>query len=222
MNTNELFPSRFLKAEDFEEGASLVVTMDHLEIEQLGKEREKKPVLYFKDDVKPMVINKTNCSVISALHGTETDGWDGKRITLFTLEVDSFGDVVRAIRVKTTAPRTGVAPVRQAAAPEPEDDPEPEQTPAPLKTLGLPPSPAIAGNGGKRKLNFGKSTQFPALVKWAIAQGFYGEGDTSAVHRIQNILLGWGLAQFVDTELDTYKTIIEAHYAKQAQEEASA
>ncbi len=219
MKLNELYPSNYLKAEDFDEGQLMIVTIDRVEIETLGKKQEEKPVLYFQEQVKPIVMNKTNASIIGNLYGQETDNWTGKRIVLFTMEVDSFGDVVRAIRVKTTAPRTGVAPVKQVAEPEPKDL-FPEPAIAPLKTLGLPPSP-LAGNGGKRKINFGKSTQFPALVKWAIAQGFYAVGDTSAVHRIQNILLGEGIELFEDVDIETYKTIITAHYAKQAQEEGA-
>lgn len=103
----QLFPSRFLKAEDdFEEGETKTLTIDRWEQEELGRgqNKETKPVLYFKEINKGLVLNKTNAAIIAETLNLGTlEEWVGKQITLFTMEVDSFGDIVRAIRVKAKA-----------------------------------------------------------------------------------------------------------------------
>jgi len=109
MKVNELYPSKWLKADDMEEGEKRVVTIKDVtveEFEQKGGKREDKPVVEFYE-VKPMVLNKTNASIIAQLYGNDTDDWSGKKITLFTMEVDSFGDIVTAIRVKNQVPKDG-------------------------------------------------------------------------------------------------------------------
>lgn len=104
---SDLFPSRFLKAEaDFDEGETKTVTIVRWEQEELGKgqNKETKPILYFKEIDKGLVLNKTNAAIIADNLGVPTlEEWVGKPITLFTMEVDSFGDIVRAIRVKPKA-----------------------------------------------------------------------------------------------------------------------
>lgn len=115
---SDLFPSRFLKAEaDFDEGETKTVTIARWEQEELGKgqNKETKPILYFKEIDKGLVLNKTNAAIIADNLGVPTlEEWVGKPITLFTMEVDSFGDIVRAIRVKpkvkakpATTPKAG-------------------------------------------------------------------------------------------------------------------
>lgn len=104
MRLNDAFPSNYLKADDLEE-ADVIVTITGCEIEELGKEKERKPVLTFRGTDKKMVLNKTNWQTIAKVLGTdETDEWIGKRITLFTAQVESFGETVLAIRVRLKAP----------------------------------------------------------------------------------------------------------------------
>lgn len=134
MKLSDLYPSKYMKAEDFQEGETRTVVIDRVEVELLGKKQEEKPVLYFRQNQKPLVMNKTNAAIIGALYGSETDEWTGKPIVLYTLEVDSFGDIVRAIRVRTKAPsgsRPAAAPKAQPK-PTPEPEPEPPTDEAPL------------------------------------------------------------------------------------------
>lgn len=106
MKMSDLFPSKWLKAEDLEEGATLALTIKDVVMEELGQgaKKETKPVVYFRDSDKGLVLNKTNGSIIAKMYGDNTDEWIGKTITLFTMEVDSFGDIVRAVRVKERKP----------------------------------------------------------------------------------------------------------------------
>jgi hypothetical protein len=114
LNINEMFPSKWLKAEDFAEGENKVLTIKDIKYQTLGQgaKAEDKPVVEFRED-KPLVLNKTNAHVIAQLYGGDTDAWIGKRITAYTMDVDSFGDIVRAIRIRNAIP--GEAAQSQAA-----------------------------------------------------------------------------------------------------------
>lgn len=129
LNLNELYPSTYLKADEFEEGEQRVLTIADVKLETLGKpgaQQEEKPVAYFSDS-KPMVLNKTNAHVIGKLYGTQTDDWVGQRITVFAMDVDSFGEIVRALRVRPTVPGRGAAsvpaPPSQSYAAQPQPSP---------------------------------------------------------------------------------------------------
>lgn len=107
MKVSEMYPSRFMKAEDFEEGEVRVLTIRNVEMEELGtneKKKETKPVVSFRDHAKELVLNKTNAAAVAKLYGDDSDDWIGKKIALHVMEVESFGDVVQAIRVKNKIP----------------------------------------------------------------------------------------------------------------------
>ncbi len=111
MRSNDVYPSKYLKAEELD--ADLTVTIDRVEVEELesndGK-KQNKPVAYFKEVDKGLIINKTNWAGIAKQHGDESDDWVGKQITLTVMDVEAFGDIVSAIRVKTI--RKVVNPVK--------------------------------------------------------------------------------------------------------------
>lgn len=86
---------------------------------------ESKPVLYFSDAKKGLVLNKTNSDRIAHSYTWETDSWKGRKIDLYTATVDAFGEEVEAVRVKIPAPAGTVpgAPTLGAtkSIPEPEE-----------------------------------------------------------------------------------------------------
>lgn len=97
MNINNAFPSNYLKASELQ-GRDITVTMNSVAYETIGQDR--KPVLYFQGAKKGMVLNKTNANNIAQLYGPETEGWAGKKITLFSCMVDYQGRSVEAIRIR--------------------------------------------------------------------------------------------------------------------------
>lgn len=108
MKLSQLFPSRYLKADDIDGDTPVIIkelVFDKMKDED-GKEEEK-PVLLFKGVEKGLVLNKTNAQRIEEQHGDETDNWPGKRITLTTESVTAFGKTQWAIRVKPERPATG-------------------------------------------------------------------------------------------------------------------
>ena len=109
MKTNDVFPSKYLKAEDdlFNNG-EVVATIKDVQLDNLknreGRE-ENKPIMYFRELPKGMVVNKTNWAICAKLFGSDdSDDWLGEKVALVTVEVDAFGDVVRAIRIKPQKP----------------------------------------------------------------------------------------------------------------------
>jgi hypothetical protein len=124
VKSNEVFPSKTLKAADIGE-ASPVVTIHRVELESIDKNsKDKKPVAYFVGKDKGLVLNKTNWRAIVKISGQDdSDLWEGVKIQLFVTEVDFQGDLVPAIRVR--APKNGAAkPTKPAPAPTGEDYPE--------------------------------------------------------------------------------------------------
>lgn len=84
-------------------GKSVSMTIDRVvmeEIEGQGGKKEDKPVLYFAESKKGMVLNKTNAKRIGKLFGAETDDWKGKAIELYAESVKAFGETHNAVRVR--------------------------------------------------------------------------------------------------------------------------
>lgn len=104
MRISDQFPSDYLRAVDVENEATFI--MATVKMEKLGE--DTKPVLYFEEQEKGLVLNKTNASTIATLYGDDTDEWRGEAITLFSAMVSFQGRNVPAVRVK--------APSRKKAA----------------------------------------------------------------------------------------------------------
>ena len=112
MKTSEMFPARYLKVGDFP--TPMVLTLDRVDWENMhdadGNEIEK-PVLYFQEFPKGLVLNKTNGDVLSGLFGNESDNWKGARVTIISVKVSAFGKTVDALRFDEKAPAPATAPI---------------------------------------------------------------------------------------------------------------
>jgi hypothetical protein len=69
-----------------------------------GGKKSKKPLCYFRNVPKPLGLNATNCKTIAALYGNDTDGWVGKRITLYPTTTQMGGETVECVRVRPRVP----------------------------------------------------------------------------------------------------------------------
>ena len=56
---SDAFPSNYLKAADLN-NRTVKVAIDKVTFEEIGQEKDKKPVMYFADVKKGLVLNKTN------------------------------------------------------------------------------------------------------------------------------------------------------------------
>jgi hypothetical protein len=123
MKMTELYPSRFLSADDLD--GEVPVTIASIKFEKMkdndGNEQDK-PVLFFLKTEKGLVLNKTNAKRIAEIHGDETDGWIGKKITLYQESVTAFGETKWAIRVKPVPPPAKSGALKAQPETVPADD----------------------------------------------------------------------------------------------------
>lgn len=121
MNINDAFPSNYLKASDLGD-AQPVVTIDRVEIEPVGRDKEMKPIVFFQGKTKGLVLNKTNSKKIAEIATSpDTDDWAGVAVKLYATETEFGGETVECIRIKNPKGSTRTA----KTAPKPvaiEDD----------------------------------------------------------------------------------------------------
>ncbi len=97
MRISQAFPSKYLRVEDLQ-NQRVQVTIESVAMEEVGG--EDKPVVYFREEDKGLVSNKTNAAMIEEITGTdEMDDWAGTKIVLYPARVDFKGRRVWAIRV---------------------------------------------------------------------------------------------------------------------------
>jgi hypothetical protein len=126
---NEAFPSTYLKASDLQ-GREIAVTIERVEFEAVGREREQKAIVYFVGKTKGVVLNKTNAKKIVEIAGSAlTEDWYGTTIILFPTETEFGGETVDCIRVK--APARAATMVRR-----------------PAPAIVAPPAPPIVRSNG--------------------------------------------------------------------------
>lgn len=125
MLIKDLYPSRYLKADDVDEmGGEVRAIIKNMKLEEMDdpeRGKQDKPILYFLRVEKGLVLNKTNAEIIAGAHGLDTDGWSGKEILLVTEPVTAFGQTKPAIRVRI--PRKAPTPAAAATAQAPATDP---------------------------------------------------------------------------------------------------
>ena len=131
MNLSTAFPSRFLKAADLPEEGSQIVTIEKIAMEEIGRDRESKPILYFEELQQGLVLNKTNGRAIARELGSqEFDDWVSRKIALYRADVEFQGELLEGIRVKAARqperkpakPAKPVTPAPRVQQPAPTDD----------------------------------------------------------------------------------------------------
>ena len=103
---DDLFPSKYLRAADIE--GEQVFTIKNIAMETLKnkdtQKDEQKAILYFNEAEKGIVLNKTNKNTLEQLYGNIIADLIGKRVILHTPDVEGFGKVAPAIRIKAQRP----------------------------------------------------------------------------------------------------------------------
>lgn len=106
LGTELMFPSEYLSAVEFR-GKEYTLTIKSVSKEDLqmkGGKKEKKPVVFFMETPKKLVLNKTNADSIASMYGTDALQWKGRRVTFYPTKVQCGRDVVDAIRTRETIP----------------------------------------------------------------------------------------------------------------------
>lgn len=130
MKVGAAFPSKYLKHSDLE-GRNVNVTIKSYDIEDVGD--GEKPILYFRQGKKGLVLNRINGETIAEILGTdEMDEWIGQTVCLFPDKTSFQGKRVDCIRVKAATAAKPAPAAKQRRAPEPaahdtsdDDDREP-------------------------------------------------------------------------------------------------
>ena len=129
MRRSDVYPSNYVKCEDLK-GKDVTVRIKDVTVEKLGD--DEKPVCWFYQKDKGLVLNQTNWDTIEDLHGPESDDWLGKSIVIYPARVMFAGKKVDAIRVREwdptqprpngTSRRTAEAVQREPVQREPGED----------------------------------------------------------------------------------------------------
>jgi len=117
LDFDQLVPksSKYLSKEDVgEDGAILTIEGFRLETIKTDDGDEDKIILYFQEDVKPMVVNRTNSQLLKQVTGAKTAGEArGKQIVVYNDPSIQFaGKITGGIRIKRIpgAPKPAPAP----------------------------------------------------------------------------------------------------------------
>lgn len=138
MNIGEAFPSNYIKSSDLQ-GRTVRVQIDRVQYEEIGRDKERKPILYFIGKTKGMVLNRTNATVISQAYGSETEGWNGCEIELYVALVEMAGKQTEGLRVRIPARKPAARPQREdfqaPLTPAATERPAAAQTPPPTDDI---------------------------------------------------------------------------------------
>jgi hypothetical protein len=89
----------------------------------MGKDKERKLCVWFTNDARGLVLNKTNNRTLRGAFGDECAGWKGKIVVLFPATDDFRGRMVPVLRVRIPAPKEANG---QTAKPPPVTNPPDE------------------------------------------------------------------------------------------------
>ena len=119
MTRDEVFPSKFLRADDLK-GKPHIVTIERASYETLKE--SQKIVLYFKNAGKSLPLNATNFDAVCDATGCpDTDDWPGQRIELYPTKTSMGGKVVDCIRIR---PASASRPLAATVSPPPPPPPD--------------------------------------------------------------------------------------------------
>lgn len=102
MKKNEAFPSKYLSKEDVMTPVTAIIAAVHREAFENDEEGQKtKTVMAFEGEIKPLIINNTNWTLLEAVYGEESDTWIGKPVELYCDPTVMYkGKVTGGVRVR--------------------------------------------------------------------------------------------------------------------------
>ena len=129
MDVMRFFPSKYIACSDLN-GQCVSLTIRELKATELDDDngsKVTKPVLFFVEAQKGLLLNKTNARAIAGIYGRETDQWIGKPITIFPAQTEYKGEPVECVRVKLQPPPAEVMPQQQPVQQPPVQQPPAQQ-----------------------------------------------------------------------------------------------
>ena len=111
--------SRFLKAQDLTAEKKFRIKNVTEEEVGFGKDKEKKLCVWFTNDNRALVLNKTNIRTLAGAFGDPCKDWIGRIVIVFPTMAEYRGEMKPALRVRIPPPKGNGQP---AAKPAPTDD----------------------------------------------------------------------------------------------------
>ena len=100
----ELMNSPYLGVYSLKDNKNIIATIKNTKDEEIvgeGGRADRKPVVYFYEDIKPMVINATNAKVLAKLCKSNfIDDWKNVKVEIFADKVRFRGEFIEGLRVK--------------------------------------------------------------------------------------------------------------------------
>jgi hypothetical protein len=98
---------KYLGSHDLQPNQKVKLTIERI-VKEIVKDQNGKDgecIVAYMRGTKPMILNKTNCKIISKVYDTNyIEDWIGKQITIYSAKVKVAGDVVDALRVEAVKP----------------------------------------------------------------------------------------------------------------------
>lgn len=102
------------------DGSDIILTIKDTRKEKVvGGDGKKQDcfVVYFAENVKPMILNRTNAKTIQKVYNTPyIEQWQGKQIQLYATKVNAFGSETDALRIRDFKPNVKTLDVTEAKA----------------------------------------------------------------------------------------------------------
>jgi hypothetical protein len=127
--------SKYLCAEDLKSDKKFRIKA--VTVEAVGTGKEEKLVVWFTNDKRGLVLNKTNNRTLRGAFGDHVSGWKDKIIILFSALVDLRGKMVGGLRVRIPPPKGD----GQAVAAPPQPSPPTPSAQQQLDEFGQAQSP---------------------------------------------------------------------------------
>lgn len=111
--------SRFLKAADLPGEKKFRIKSVTEEEVGVGKDKERKLVVWFTNDARGLVLNRVNNRTIRGAFGDTCESWTSKIIIVFPTMAEFRGDMKPALRVRIPPPKGSGQSVAKPATPPP-------------------------------------------------------------------------------------------------------
>ena len=142
---SEFDKSKYLRAEDLKAEKKFRIKAVTVELVRNDRKEEEKLVVWFTNDKRGLVLNKTNNRTLRGAFGDDTSAWPNRIIVVFPTMVDMRGKMTPALRVRMPAPKqTGTAGNGQAAAAPPPQPAVPLQQLDEFGQTQSPTKPSLA------------------------------------------------------------------------------
>jgi hypothetical protein len=131
--------SKYLRADDLKTDKKFKIK--EVTEETIGNDKKQKRVVWFTNDERGLVLNKTNNRTLWGAFGDDMSGWKDKIIIVFPTMVPFQGKMTPALRVRIPAPKQPAASGDGRAAATPSSQPTSQPVQQRLDEFGQEQSP---------------------------------------------------------------------------------